>query len=56
MPIFNFKLYPFKECALPLTRKKYIGYYWLTDSIFYVKLGNVKIYESSKEYIKKYKE
>lgn len=55
MSIFNFELYPFKECVMSEENgKKNVCYFWITDSIFYIDLGKVKIYEISKEFMEKY--
>jgi len=56
--LFNFELKPPLECAgleSPETRNEYVGWFYLTYSEYYIKLGDVNLFESSPQWIEKYK-
>ncbi|MDR2918047.1 MAG: DUF5984 family protein [Tannerella sp.] len=50
--IFNYKLQPAEKCRFSISKSGYknIAWFWLTDSHYYIQLGNVKLFESSKEW------
>ncbi len=54
--LFNYELKPVTECAFPINKngKKNICWFWLTDSNYYIKLGEIKLFELSSESMKKY--
>ncbi len=54
--LFNYILKPVNECAFPINKngKKNICWFWLTDSNYYIKLGEIKLFELSSESMKKY--
>ena len=54
--LFNYELKPVTKCAFPINKngKKNICWFWLTDSSYYIKLGETKLFELSSEYMKKY--
>ena len=54
MSLFNYKLKPIEQCALPGDKKKSLAWFWITDSEYYIELGEVKLFENSCESIKKY--
>ena len=49
--MFNYILKPVKDCAFPITEsgKKNIAWFWLTDSCYYIQLGDVRLFEHSQE-------
>lgn len=56
MPLFNYQLKPVEKCRFPISENghKNIAWFWLTDCNYYVQLGDVKLFESSKEWLEKY--
>ena len=54
--LFNYELKPVTKCAFPINKngKKNICWFWLTDSSYYIKLGETKLFELSSESMKKY--
>jgi len=56
MNLFNYQLHPPAKCRFPVSQKghKDIAWFWLTDSHYYIQLGNIKLFESSKEWLQNY--
>lgn len=56
MRLFNYKLKPVEKCRFPISEDghKNIAWFWLTDCNYYIQLGDVKLFESSKEWLEKY--
>ena len=54
MSLFNFRLKPVKQCALPGGEKKSVAWFWITDSEYYIQLDGVKLFENSRESRRKY--
>lgn len=59
MALLNFELKPFTQCAFPLYSQdipdsKSVCWFWLTDSDYYLTVGNINLYESSDEWKEKY--
>lgn len=56
MSLFNYNLQPVQKCRFPISENghKNIAWFWLTDSHYYIQLGDVKLFESSKEWQEKY--
>lgn len=54
--LFNYELKSVTECAFPINKngKKNICWFWLTDSSYYIKLGETKLFELSSEFMKKH--
>ena len=54
--LFNYELKTVTECAFPINKngKKNICWFWLTDSSYYIKLGETKLFDLSSESMKKY--
>lgn len=56
MSLFNYILKPVEKCRFPISEDgdKNIAWFWLTDSYYYMKLDDVKLFENSKEWRKIY--
>ena len=55
--LFNYILKPVSKCAFPVNGngRKSICWFWLTDSNYYIELGNIRLFELSPESTAKYK-
>lgn len=57
--LFNFELKPPLKCAgleSEEMREKYVCWFYLTDSEYFIELGEVKLFQSSSQWIKKYQD
>ena len=56
MALFNYKLKSVIDCGFPKTRNghKSVSWFWLTDSNYYLDLGDVRLFECSAKYIGKH--
>lgn len=57
--LFNFELKPALECAgleSEETRERYVCWFYLTDSEYFIDLGEVSLFQHSPQWIEKYKE
>lgn len=57
--LFNFCLKPPLECAFPgdyQKNERHVCWFYLTDSQYYINLGNVKLFEHSPQWCKKYQD
>jgi len=55
--LLNFKLKPPLECIFPKNERgnKYVSWFYLTDSEYFIDLGKIKLFEHSPQWIEKHK-